>query len=151
MFLLVHNNCTGGFVVTFPYVCSMCPGASTPQPLLPVFKMTSTGFSVLYLYIRRKYINCILSLLLPLFPAVSVLLLMWLVLHFRLLLSVHCSVGSCLGSLPVTVFYFNPFTLYHSTVFNEFFCVLLLFKCGAFQDCSLSVILFFSPSSLNLL
>jgi hypothetical protein len=83
-------------------------------------------------------------------------------LSFIVLVSVHRSVGFCLGILPVNMLSFNqsnpfvtlpypfPSSLYCSAVLSVFHCVVFLHRRDVFQYYSLSIIVFF-PSSLSLL
>jgi hypothetical protein len=67
---IVYITCTGSFIMTFPYMCTMYPGLFhplhfSPSPQLPLLKMTPTGLSVLYLYMYRKHTDHIHPLHLP--------------------------------------------------------------------------------------
>jgi hypothetical protein len=147
--------------VTFPWIHIFYPGLVHPLYYttfyhIPLLKIISTGFHVPYSHMYRKFINHIH------FPLGSSFThpLAWPVLHpcpslFKCLLIVRCEF--CLGILPVNILclsqsnslhYFSspfPLTLYCSTVFGVFCCVLFLHRWDVFHYYPLSLILFFLP------
>jgi hypothetical protein len=155
MFLLVYDCCTWDFIVTFTYIHVLHPNLIhplhySPSSLTHLLKMTLTGFSVPYLYCVENT-SIIFTFLYPLHLTSSFFwyaplnMTCFIFPSFIAYVSVHCSGEFCLGILPVNILPFNQsnalycsllsfsLTLYCSTVFSAFYCVLFLNRCDVFQ------------------
>jgi hypothetical protein len=90
----------------------------SPSSPTPFLKMTLTGFSVPYSYMHGKFLNHIH----PHLPSPSCYYpplngTCFTFLSFIILVSVHCSLGFCLGILPVNILCFNQSNhLYYSSL-----------------------------------
>jgi hypothetical protein len=169
----VYDSYTGGLLWHLHIYIVPRFGSSPPLSFLFSHSSSWTDFNrfqcyisyMLHIHTCTESISIIFTLLYPLhltFPSHYYSLFnitCFIFLSCIVLTCVHCSVGFCLGILPINTLYFNQSnplcysslffspTLYCLTVFSTFWCVLFLHRCYVFQCYSLS---FFSsfPSPL---